>query len=119
VAKHVSSPPIVKEVGNAIRTARKARGMTQLQLAVEAGVNAQTIHRAEAGSMALTIGKLADIAQALGVRPGQLFVGGDGSGTTDVGVEEAVVLGRWRRLDDPARATLLRLMELLELPSGS
>ena len=72
MAKHVSEPSIVKQVGNAIRTARKARGMTQLQLAVEAGVNAQTIHRAETGSLALTIGKLAAIAEALGVSPSAL-----------------------------------------------
>ena len=111
MAKHVSPPPIVKEVGDAIRTARKARGMTQLQLAVEAGVNAQTIHRAEAGSMALTIGKFAAIAEALGVSPAQLLAAGGEA--AEVSVEEAVLLGVWRRLDDRARPSLLRLMDLL------
>ena len=111
VAQHVSEPSIIKEVGGAIRAARKARGMTQLQLAVEAGVNAQTIHRAESGSIALTIGKFAVIAKALGVSPAQLLTAGGEA--AEASVEEAVLLGVWRKLDDRARPSLLRLMDLL------
>jgi transcriptional regulator with XRE-family HTH domain len=59
-----------------IATLRKARRLTQIDLAEMAGVAQATISRAEAGEDGVTLGNFKAIARALDVRVADLFAEG-------------------------------------------
>lgn len=67
---------VVKFEGQALRSAREARGLTQQELAFLAGIAVSTIQRAEYGEHAPTATTLIKIAQALSVPVDTLFVDG-------------------------------------------
>lgn len=56
-----------------MRAAMKARGWTQKQLAIEAGLHWQTIHRILAGNMTPTLDVCEKITNALELSPGKIF----------------------------------------------
>jgi transcriptional regulator with XRE-family HTH domain len=56
----------MKVVGRAIRGARVEAGLTQAQLATRMGVNPSYVTNVEAGRVNVTVGQLANVAQALG-----------------------------------------------------
>lgn len=79
--KHDYSPGGVEPHGGWLHTAamdkvreiRKARGLSQVELAEKAGVNQATISKVERGNMNVTLENITAIATALGVEPVQLF----------------------------------------------
>jgi len=64
--KTAASEVATKVVGSSIRTARLEVGITQAELAGRMGVNASYVTNVEAGRVNLTVGQLANIADALG-----------------------------------------------------
>lgn len=56
-----------------VRTIRKQRKLSQVQLAEKAGVTQGTVSKIERGDMNVTLEIIAAIAQALDVEPVQLF----------------------------------------------
>lgn len=61
-------------IGEAIRSARKARRMTLDALATEVGLSVTFLSRLERGQVACSIGNLLEIAAVLELAPAQLFV---------------------------------------------
>jgi transcriptional regulator with XRE-family HTH domain len=91
--KTAASEVATKVVGRNIRAARLEVGITQAELASRMGVNASYVTNVEAGRVNLTVGQLANIAEAMGtgldVRLPVLDrepvrYGGDGSATLAV-----------------------------------
>lgn len=62
-----------KAVGARLREARKARGLTLVQLSEQSGIAVSTISKAERGDIALTYDKFAALAHALQLDFGALF----------------------------------------------
>ena len=60
-------------VGMNIRRLREARGLTQEQLAGEAGIAMRHLGRIERGEVSPTVEMLGKLAVALGITPEQLF----------------------------------------------
>ncbi|SEJ45206.1 helix-turn-helix domain-containing protein [Paraburkholderia diazotrophica] len=65
VAAEASSQIDHKAVGARLRDARKARGLTLMQLSEQSGIAVSTISKAERGDIALTYDKFAALAHAL------------------------------------------------------
>lgn len=63
----------MRDVGARIAEERRARGLTQSQLAARVGSSDKHLQRVEAGSENLTLRTLASFAGALGIDPGALF----------------------------------------------
>jgi len=63
----VTDRPFYEEMGQRIATLRKARGLTQVQLAEKIGVAQQTLAHYEAGRLRLLAGALPRLANYLGV----------------------------------------------------
>jgi transcriptional regulator with XRE-family HTH domain len=61
-----TSEVAAKLVGRSIRGARTELGITQAELAARMNVNASYVTNIEAGRVNLTVGQLANIAEALG-----------------------------------------------------
>jgi transcriptional regulator with XRE-family HTH domain len=64
--KTAASQVATTVVGRNIREARIEIGITQAELAARMGVNASYVTNVEAGRVNLTVGQLANIAEALG-----------------------------------------------------
>ena len=64
--KTAVSEVATKVVGHGIRSARLEVGITQAELAARMGVNPSYVTNVEAGRVNLTVGQLANIADALG-----------------------------------------------------
>lgn len=62
-----------KFVGEHLRTARKAQGLTLAQLSIRSGIAVSTISKAERGEVALTYDKFAALTHALGLDLGAIF----------------------------------------------
>lgn len=79
-----------EQVGDRLRSLRRAQGLSQRSLADQVGIDARTIGALENGRKAPTLDALFDIADALGVPVTSLFVdhwttpdgGGPGGGVT-------------------------------------
>jgi transcriptional regulator with XRE-family HTH domain len=65
---------IIDVVAEAVRRARKASGLSQEDLALEAGLDRTYISQVERGKRNVTIVVLARIATALGTTPDRLLV---------------------------------------------
>lgn len=65
-------PSILRDLGRAVRRARKARALTQLDLAERAGLDVSTVARIERGKLDPSASTLFALADALQVEPGQL-----------------------------------------------
>jgi len=61
------------DVGQMVRAARTAAGMTQPQVGEACSVTAQAIAKYEKGTSGLTVMMLYRIARALGVKPGSML----------------------------------------------
>lgn len=64
---------VTTELGNRIKTLRKAKGWTQEKLAQEAGVTFPTVNKAEKGRRMVELGTMNKIAAALGVSLARLY----------------------------------------------
>ncbi|NOJ40906.1 helix-turn-helix domain-containing protein [Bradyrhizobium australiense] len=67
---------IIRVVAETVRRARKAAGLSQEDLALEAGVDRTYISQVERGKRNVTIVVLARIAKALKTTPDRLLVSG-------------------------------------------
>jgi len=56
-----------RQLGDEVRTARKAAGLTQAELAKRLGTNPTYVTNVEAGRANPTVGQIANIANALGM----------------------------------------------------
>lgn len=65
--------PTLVHLGNVVRRARQAKGMTQLQLAKACGFNGAAIFMVEKGRQNMTIKSLMTVASKLGLEVGDLF----------------------------------------------
>ena len=61
------------EIAQAVRRRRKARGLSQRNLAAKSGVGYASIARIETGRQDPTVGMLARLAEALGIRVVDFF----------------------------------------------
>ena len=64
---------VAKQIGQQIRVARKAKGLTLKEVAQRLGVSETTVSKYEIGSQNLTIETLKKIADALGMEFGVFF----------------------------------------------
>lgn len=89
----------MERLARSIRAARKARGLTQQELADRLGIDQGHISRVERGQKGATIDVISAIAAELGVSVAYLF-GEGGAGRESQGLEEeAVMLARlWQGL---------------------
>ncbi|MDP2308838.1 MAG: helix-turn-helix transcriptional regulator [Pseudomonadota bacterium] len=101
---------LAASIGARMRALRRARGLSQEAVAERAGLQPETISRAETGHRAPSLPTLAAIALGLGCSVGDI-VGGPGieplPALTD---EEQRLLNGWRRLRPRAREHLLGLI---------
>nr|WP_137677796.1 helix-turn-helix transcriptional regulator [Parerythrobacter lutipelagi] len=85
---------------NRIQELRKAAGLSleALGAAIPSELTASTISKLEKGRMALSADYIIEIASALGVEPGEIFLGGGQSGriVSFIDIKEA---REWRRAD--------------------
>ncbi|WP_158803496.1 helix-turn-helix domain-containing protein [Acidisoma sp. L85] len=65
--------PTLLHLGQTVRRSRKAKGLTQMQLAQRCGFNSAAIFMVEAGRQNMTIKSLMAIAAALELEVGDLF----------------------------------------------
>ncbi|WP_020599874.1 helix-turn-helix domain-containing protein [Spirosoma panaciterrae] len=59
---------IKQKIGQQIREARKAKGLTQKELGEKLGVSESTVNQYESGKQNLTVDTITKIAEALGVK---------------------------------------------------
>lgn len=64
---------LFRELGRKLRSAREAAGLSVTELAERSGVSRRHVTEAEAGRANLSVGKLFDLSEALGVRLTRLF----------------------------------------------
>ena len=73
----VTANDLQLRVGRAVSSVRKARAMTQEELANRAGVGWRHIQKIEAGEINTTLRTICRVAVALGIDPVKLFQEGD------------------------------------------
>lgn len=98
-----------KEIGERIRQARQARGLTQEQLAEEVGVSRSAVAQWETGRAGQVTGNLTRIAEVLGTGMDQLTHGRvkPRSGPPGTG-DEVAMLRLYRECRSEDRQLLLR-----------
>ena len=64
-----------RRIGARVRERRLMLGLTQQELAERVGITYQQAHKYETGANRISAGRLAQIADALGVEPGHFFEG--------------------------------------------
>lgn len=65
-----------KEVGRRVRTHRRELGLSQTELAKKVGLSFQQVQKYESGASRIGLGRLHEIATALGVKPSFFLEGG-------------------------------------------
>lgn len=68
LSESMRSPERSSEVANAVRTRRRALGLTQIGLAQLAGVGADFVYDVEQGKPTLRLDKLLDVLEVLGLQ---------------------------------------------------
>ncbi len=98
-------------IGARIARIRRERGITQEQLAERVDTVSQTIRRIERGHTTPPLGRLLNIADALGVPMLELFEAADAPITEPVrDMDEAMVVDLYRATPEDKRAHLLAVM---------
>ena len=115
--------PVDIEVGHRIRIERLARGLSQTALANQLGVTFQQVQKYEKGVNRVGAGRLAKIADTLGVPISFFFDGAPGPKTAAGNVNEALGLIRtagslrlvraFENMPADARGHFLALIEIL------
>lgn len=102
--------PIDIHVGNRLREARKAKGISQDRLAIqiEHPVTFQQIQKYERGSNRLAASKLWEFAEALNVPPAFFFP------SSEAHIQEVDLLRHFRNLSEDKKKALLILLEQSE-----
>nr|WP_281167738.1 helix-turn-helix transcriptional regulator [Spirosoma panaciterrae] len=68
-----ASPMITEQVGQLIREARKAKGLTQKELGEKMGISESAVNRYENGSANLSLKTVEKIAEVMGITVRILF----------------------------------------------
>lgn len=66
-------PTIAIAFGRAVRAARNAKGLSQRQLAEDAGIGDRTVQYVESGAISTTLDTAGEIARALGTPLSELL----------------------------------------------
>jgi len=99
-------------IGTRIAQLRAARKVTQEQLAERVGAAPQTIRRIERGKTTPPLGRLLDIATALGVQLLDLFEQADAAVPPPIwDTEEAAVVELWQNTPAELRPILVEVMQ--------
>lgn len=99
-------------LGKKIEQLRKAKGMTQEELAKKSGFSGRAaINNIEKAHSGINVGKLPDLARALGVDPIVLF---DSDKQPDFTLDGAVI-EKFKRLDDKERKQIEAMIDVLLL----
>lgn len=64
---------IIKEFGKELKKARESKGVSLRELAAQTGIDHAVIARIEGGKSNAVMTTIVDLADALGVDPGELF----------------------------------------------
>ena len=111
------NPDHAEELGNRLKEAREARGLTQRELGRHVGITAQSISNYEAGGKATpSLSTLLKITAALGVPPSQLLDHLDDRSRTARDpryADQAAIERQLAHLTDPQLQTLRALIETL------
>lgn len=116
----MNEPSMATGLGERIRDARRAMGLTQAQLAVAVGVTRSAVAQWETGRAGQVGGNLARLAAALGVSAEHLLRGGAGEAAPRGGEStgELALLRLYRKLGEEDRQVLLRLAMRLARRGG-
>lgn len=90
--------PSERDLGVRIARHRRARGLTQVELAEKIGVAPETISRIERGTVVPSIARAGDIARAVGVELATLFR--RRQGPADAVIDELLNVMARRDVDD-------------------
>jgi transcriptional regulator with XRE-family HTH domain len=101
---------LVRSVGARLAAARKARALTQEAVAELAGVDPQTVQRAEAGRVSLSLPRLKLLADALGVPMTVLFDVAPEVPAAPWDPDDARIVALWRRVPPARRELALRVL---------
>lgn len=96
---------LAREVGQIIAIRRKAKGLTQAQLAEHMGIEKETASRIETGHIAPTLARLAQIAKLLDCEISDLLK----ISTPDVGEQALALMNRMDDLSDSQQKLLMEL----------
>lgn len=109
-----------KDLGAAVRSARKARGVTQSDLASAVGLKFQQIQKYEQGANRISAGMLLQLGRALGVDFSPLVAPEGGEPVEAVrSQEELRLLGDYNQLGAGRRCVVLDLLKtLVEVEKG-
>lgn len=112
------APLADKDIGRKIKLLRKSKGLSQMELAGKIGVSFQQIQKYEKGSTRISVARLQEISEAIGVNVSIFFGEGEAalkvsdqdSGYSPKGdlsavfqyvnMEERVLLNLFRRIDN-------------------
>lgn len=120
----VVRPPQQEEVnlGDRLRVARKARGLSIEQVAVAAGITKSFLSRLERDAVAASVATLIRVCNAIGIRPGSLF---DGPATSIVRAGEGAPINLGGQgmseflISGSSNEHLMALLSVIEPGGGS
>ena len=95
-----------KSFGKAIAHQRKLAGLTQVQLAVNIGIEKETLSRLENGQLSPMLARLRKLADAMGCPVGSFFLENGDNGT----VQAETIADMLRGLPEEKRETLVRVV---------
>jgi len=96
---------LAREVGGIIAFRRKAKGLTQAQLAEQMDIEKETVSRIETGHIAPTLARLAQIAKLLDCEISDLLK----ISTPDVSDQALALMNRMEDLSDSQQTLLMEL----------
>lgn len=105
---------LAREVGGIIAIRRKAKGLTQAQLAEHMEIEKETVSRIETGHIAPTLARLAQIAKLLDCEISDLLK----ISTPDVSDQALALMGRMGNLSEAQQTILLDLFGKVALAMG-
>jgi transcriptional regulator with XRE-family HTH domain len=114
-----SDPSVLRSFGERVRALRRARGLTQAQLAEAAELQTPAISRIESGQLGVSTSSAVRLARALGVSVAELFGAASpqppAPDTSRLDPEERLLVERWRALPERERRTLRVLLSWAEV----
>jgi transcriptional regulator with XRE-family HTH domain len=105
---------LAREVGGIIAFRRKAKGLTQAQLAEQMDIEKETVSRIETGHIAPTLARLAQIAKLLGCEISDLLK----ISAPDVSDQALALLNRMEDLSQSQQTILLDLFGKAAMAMG-
>lgn len=109
-----SEKQLAREVGGVIAIRRKAKGLTQAQLAEYMEIEKESVSRIETGHIAPSLARLAQIAKLLDCEISDFLT----INTPDVSDQAFVLMNRMEDLSDSQKTMLLALFAKLVLALG-